>query len=565
MNKIGNFDPDTAFVRIGTPYFSDVIDAVGADPTLSCTRRRDMVSGLRRVAKALNRSPNTIPADIKWLQPRLEQVQPASLGLRPKSWSNAHSDARAALVCCKIVETRKNRFSDLSPEWQALWKMILSSDDPGLKFALSRFVYFLSRHSIAPDMVCDAHASAFLAAVELNEIRKSPDGAYRSAITSWNRAVRKFPAWPPNLLTLPIRSKRISLVITDFPKSFQDDLAHYGQCLEAPDPFDPLARTSPLRPSTVESYRKNLIRFASQLVRHGTPPADIVDLAYLVQPINAERGFRLMLESSGQTVTRNLEHIAGILSGLARRYVRVSEEDLTALTRLTDQLQMPPQKGMTEKNRARLRPLRDKATLQRLYALPDKLCTTIQPKLHTRQTLLDQEIGIAIAILQYCPVRIGNLSAIDIEQQLQRTGNGRVFLSFAGSEVKNGRGIEFELPSHVIHMIDRHLASRSPALCTARSRWLFPKRDGSGPMSPRHLGERIKKCLRKEIGIDMNAHLFRHMAAMLWLDRNPGAYEAARRLLGHAAVSQTLALYADFEADTATRLFAEVIDGVRGS
>ena len=61
----------------------------------------------------------------------------------------------------------------------------------------------------------------------------------------------------------------------------------------------------------------------------------------------------------------------------------------------------------------------------------------------------------------------------------------------------------------------------------------------------------------------MNAHLFRHLAAMLFLDAHPGAYEATRRLLGHTQLSSTLNAYAGFEAGTATRLFAEVIDAAR--
>lgn len=561
MSKLENFDPDTAFVRESTPYLSDVLDALSEDTNIPYVRRRDMLWGLRRVAKALNRSLNTIPADPKWLQPRLDQVQPAALGLCGKSWSNALSGARAALENCKIVEIRKNRIDDLSTEWRMLWNMILSSDDPSLKISLSRFVYFLSRHSVAPNLVRDIHATAFFEAVERNEIRKPADKAYRNAITSWNRAVRKFLGWPQNLLTLSSQSRRISLAVTDFPKSFQDDLCQYTRSLEAPDPFDSLSRTSPLRPTTIDSYRKKLIRFASLLVQQGTSLDDIVDLAYLVHPSNAERGLRLLLDKSEQKTTRNIDQIASLLTNLARSYVRVTDEDLAALAHFKKRLQMPPQKGMTEKNRARLRPLRDKATLRRIRALPDNLCAANQAQPRSHKSLLDQEIAIAIAILQYCPIRIKNLSAIELERHLQRPGNGRVFLKFEGSETKTKKSIEFELPAHVVRLIDHHLANRSPVLCAAASRWLFPKRDGSGSIAPRHLGERIKKCIRKEVGIDMNPHLFRHLAATLWLDKNPGSYEVVRRLLGHSSISQTLDLYADFEAASATRLFAEMVDG----
>ena len=50
---------------------------------------------------------------------------------------------------------------------------------------------------------------------------------------------------------------------------------------------------------------------------------------------------------------------------------------------------------------------------------------------------------------------------------------------------------------------------------------------------------------------------------MIWLKANPGCYEAARRLLGHAQLSSTLNAYAGFEAGTATRLYADIIDAAR--
>jgi integrase len=62
------------------------------------------------------------------------------------------------------------------------------------------------------------------------------------------------------------------------------------------------------------------------------------------------------------------------------------------------------------------------------------------------------------------------------------------------------------------------------------------------------------------LGLRINVHLFRHIAAKMWLDAHPGHYEALRRLLGHKALSQTINAYAGFEAGTATRLFADVIE-----
>src|SRR4051794_10675967 len=66
----------TAF-HLGAPTFTDVILYLGQNPELFETRTRDMISGLRGVARALGRPPEAVPADPRWLQLRLNKVQPA--------------------------------------------------------------------------------------------------------------------------------------------------------------------------------------------------------------------------------------------------------------------------------------------------------------------------------------------------------------------------------------------------------------------------------------------------------------------------------------------------------
>ncbi len=62
--------------------------------------------------------------------------------------------------------------------------------------------------------------------------------------------------------------------------------------------------------------------------------------------------------------------------------------------------------------------------------------------------------------------------------------------------------------------------------------WLFPAR-GGGHRAASNLGQEMSKVIYKATGLRMNAHLFRHLAGMLYLAQNPGDYETVRRLLGH--------------------------------
>lgn len=298
-------------------------------------------------------------------------------------------------------------------------------------------------------------------------------------------------------------------------------------------------------------------------MRSGEPAETLVDLAALLAPARAERGLRWLLARSGSRTTHIIARQAEMLRHVARQHVKVDAPAQAELDRFGRKLAAPPQQGMTSKNRTRLRQLDDPAALRRLLLLPERLSAAADAMGPTRKAQLWREDAVAIAILLVCPIRAGNLCRIHLERNLQRAGNGRVFLVFEAEEVKNDRRIEFELPKDVAALIDRHVASRSPGLCPQGTPWLFPRRDGSGPTNSTHLSKGVCTAIRREAGLVMNMHLFRHLAAKLWLDANPGAYEAVRRLLGHSALSSTLNAYAGFEAGTATRLFAELVATAR--
>jgi integrase len=49
----------------------------------------------------------------------------------------------------------------------------------------------------------------------------------------------------------------------------------------------------------------------------------------------------------------------------------------------------------------------------------------------------------------------------------------------------------------------------------------------------------IEKAAYKALGIKLTPHQFRHFAAKIILDANPGAYEGVRQLLGHVNMKTT--------------------------
>lgn len=551
---------DMAFVPKGTPMFSDLIAQLQADESLTETRRRDMISGLRRVAKALGRVPQDVPAYGRWLQPRLAKLNPAAMGMATKAWQNAVSGARAAMAQCGLVERRWSRPSDLSPEWRALWMAVLAANDPTVQPAVGRFVYFLNHTGVTPDEVGDAHALAFRDALGVNEISKSPEVAYRAAVNGWNLAARRIPNWPQTQLTLASRQKVIRLSDEALPDTFHEDLDALMQSLANPDPLAENGRARALRPVTLKQYRRQLIRFASELVHSGLPAEEIRTVATLLDPVLAERGLRQMLSRTGNKSVKMISEVAALLRNISR-ILGQPDEVQKHLAKLAAKVAIPPQRGITRKNRDRLRVLQDDASMRRLLLLPEKLFHHPPAgKTNAFTKALAREDAVAIAILLVCPIRIKNLAGIHLERHLHRPGDGRVFLVLTEEEVKNERPLEFELPRDLIRMIDTHLKTRSPELCPAGTPWLFPRRDGAAAVDSGQLASRLAKRIRKTAGLEMNAHLFRHFAVMNWLNANPGSYEVARRLLGHSEVSHTLNMYSGLEVKSATKAFAELME-----
>jgi integrase len=98
----------------------------------------------------------------------------------------------------------------------------------------------------------------------------------------------------------------------------------------------------------------------------------------------------------------------------------------------------------------------------------------------------------------------------------------------------------------------------APPSCTA----LFPGRAG-GRKSLNALRGQICKAVHRHTGMRVHPHLFRHAAAKLYLDANPGAYEVVRRVLGHRSINTTTTFYTGLETAPVVRHFDQVILGLR--
>jgi len=549
------------FLPPATPNFAELMQKLGTLDTVTPRRREDLISGLRRVAEALDRTPVQVLADPRWLQPKLARIAPAALGIADKTWQNSISNARSAMVACGIVTKRQRRASELSSTWQNLWAAVQVSKDKSLLSPLPRFVFFLDRIGVAPEDVRSDHAVLYREAVASEEISKAPHTTYKNAVLGWNLAVDRLPVWPRQRLKMPSRARRVMLPETAYVPDFLADVDRYLETRKRPDL---LAADDSLRPITVSSaatYRYMLLRFAAHVVRSGIPAEDIRSLEDLLGPKRAESGLRHMLAPNDGESSPSISDTSRLLLTIAA-HRGLPEQVRTSLSRFKARLMVRETGGMTTKNRERLRALRAPGILTRLLHLPEQIMARPLGT-HCVRALRAREDAIAIGILLYCPLRISNLSMLEIDRHLQRPGKGKMFVVIPASEVKNNRPLEFELPPHLVAMINVHLDERAPHLCAQDSPYLFPAARSDGPAVANVLSERIKKRIRTEIGVKMNAHLFRHLAVMIYLDANPGGYEVARQMLGHSSISRTISVYSGLETIKAIQAFSAVVDNLR--
>ena len=70
------------------PTLAEVVLRLQQDPSLTSSRRRDLVSGIQRISEMTGVDPRSTPASLQFMRPHIKGVRPAKYNLTPKTWSN---------------------------------------------------------------------------------------------------------------------------------------------------------------------------------------------------------------------------------------------------------------------------------------------------------------------------------------------------------------------------------------------------------------------------------------------------------------------------------------------
>ena len=192
-----------------------------------------------------------------------------------------------------------------------------------------------------------------------------------------------------------------------------------------------------------------------------------------------------------------------------------------------------------------------------LWAKAERMKKTATSGRITRKAQLLIQSAVAIEILTFAPMRISNLQGLRLDEHMSWMGK-RLRIFIPRQQVKNDQALEFLLHESVSLRVKDYLDRCRAALGDAGTPFLFPGRNGKSKDCSA-LRNQIRNTLWNEAGISLTPHQFRHTAAKVLLDSNPGYYEVVRKVLGHKSLSTTYSHYAGAETQAAITLYDQVI------
>jgi integrase len=535
---------------------AEVLKRIAGMDALPQQKRHDLSSAVRRVAGLHDALPGNIPANPEVLRRGLSLLTPAAANMTPSRFRNVRALLTQALELSGARVVRRRRHEALAPAWLDL---VTRVTDRYERARLSRFLSYASANGIEPEKVDDRTVADFAENLKRNSLLDRQTQIVRDLCLAWNRCGSGIEGWPAARLSVPNRRRDYALPGEAYPESFVGDVNAYLAHLANDNLFAETGRR-PAAPTTLRDVRLRLFQMAAALVHSGRAPDTIRSLADLVTPEAMKAALTFFWGRNGNRKSGQIHNFALTGIKIAKHWIKAPPEQIEALRVIRRQVD-PKSSGMTARTRARLRQFDDPENLHRLIGLPEVILRALP---QTRPPSYAEAIGLqsslAISILQVAPMRMKNLASLHLGRHFVRTRPGGArHIVIPAEEVKNQAPLTFEVSDTLGELLDVYLARCRPMLAENPDGYLFPARKG-GAKTPGQFAEQIKRAILRGTGIDLNAHAFRHLAAMLFLRANPGEYETTRLILGHKSLSTTVRAYCGLEQADALRRFDALID-----
>jgi integrase len=538
--------------------FTDAIAIIAAANELPEHTRRHWPTSLRKIAQALDKPLEVIPARYSAVRADLIHLHHVPAGLTAKTLANHKSNVKSALLYLAREKGIPQYGAPLNPEWQRLMAQIA---DSLLRSRLSSFVRFCSANAITSTAVDETVVDRFMD--YRTRCGKPADDAFRRLLArAWNENVGKISGWPARRLIEPPVKTDIEIKWEEFPEGLRTDVAQYLQGLTRIRKSRSGQRVRPLKASTIRTRRAELQAAARMALKVGVPIDKLTSLAVLMSPEVAEKVLDAYWQKNGEEPKLFTIDLAARFLGIAKETKCLGDADCERLDGIRGTFEHHRKEGLTEKNVAFLRHVLTPGVWGRVVKLPFALMADARRQKHAPvRAAVTAQMAVAIAILSVAPVRLANLTAIRLGTNLTKPGGPgkNYWLAFPDYDVKNRVRLEYPLEEYLTELIDEYVHDFRPALLRGSNEdWLFPgqRKGAKGKIS---FSGQITERVHKATGLQMTVHQFRHAAGAIILKKRPGEYELVRQLLGHKNVQTTINAYIGLDSIHASEIYNKII------
>jgi integrase len=510
----------TAFANSGPLSLQAALDEAIKAGSIPQKRLPRIRAALAAFIRLMARPPNELPAHRGFVIQQTKRLRRRPTGISLKTLSNTRSEL--LFLISTVSGKSPATWKKFSPEWDAFGETLCGQR---AWWSLSRFAAYCSTEDVVPTQVSDQRVTRFATYLEDSGEVETPKAHVRRVIAVWNKVASQYPQMRlPALTSTPQGRKRWTIPEQQYNDEFRQDVEKWLARLTNPDPFAP-GPSRPLRPATIRIRRHQLFKAASALVFSGHRIDTIRSLADLVRIENFQTLMRYLLARQSQS-TEALYNLSYALLAVARHHVQVDKETDAKLARLVKNLSSDVV-GFRSRTRTRLAAFEDDRLLAALFQLPAKLLNDARKvRSPYRQRILAQ-LAIAIEILTFAPLRVGNLSSLRLGETLRKVSvrNQTCWLiTIPAAEVKNRQELIHELPAK-----DHPLIADALRLYSQPEGWVFGGR--KGPKTA--LSKLIKQIIERHLGVAFHTHMFRALAGYVHLRENPNGFESVRALLGN--------------------------------
>ena len=339
-----------------------------------------------------------------------------------------------------------------------------------------------------------------------------------------------------------------------FPASLKAEVDLLHERLAGNDLSDE-GPSRPLRQATLKMRTYELRTFASALLLQGLSAESLTSVAAILSLENYKLGLRWFYTRHGSKPSRTLHNLAANLKAIARHWLKVDEVTLKAMSKIVSKLK-PPEQGMSDKNRDRMRPFDAEENVKAIANLP----RTIRRHLERAKSANMRKTGLSTAamateLLLMAPMRLGNLCGLHLDRHFLKVGD-KTHLVVPKEDVKNTVDLEYELPAETMEFLNWYVGTHRKA--EPENRYLFADQ-GMGHKSLNTLRLQIMETVKTFTGLTVNPHLFRAIAGTIYLQAYPGAYEVVRQILGHRNIATTTKFYTGQEDRRARAHFIKTV------